>query len=380
MAHFYPTISSVTAEGTAELYLQHIFKIHGLPSDIVSDHGPQFISKFTRHLLELCDIKGNRSTAYHPESDGQTERTNQTLEQYLRVYCDYHQDDWSQLLPLAEFVYNNAKNSSTGMSPFYANYGYHPRATLKVRLTTATDNPAAEALTERLQQVHTELRSQLGEAQRAYKRQFDRKTDPALPFRPGDLVWLKRKNIGTARPSRKLDSKRLGPFTILETVGESKLAFKLELPPQWRIHPVFHTSLLEPYHPNRIEGRTQPPPPPEDIEGEMEYEVEEVLDSRIRHGKLEYLVDWAGYPPEERTWEPAENLLHADEAVATFHRHYPQRPTQEDVPKDSRRSSRPRGGVLLGTMRIGETRASDQEPYKDIWHSHADRSLACNRP
>jgi len=104
MAHFIPTNSDVTAEQTADLYLRGVFKNHGLPIDIVSDRGTQFVSKFSRRLLELLDIKGNRSTAYHPESDGQTERVNQTLEQYLRIYCDFHQDDWNQLLPLAEFV------------------------------------------------------------------------------------------------------------------------------------------------------------------------------------------------------------------------------------------------------------------------------------
>ena len=117
MAHFCATNSNITTEGTAELYLKHVFKNHGLPDDIVSDRGTQFVSKFTRQLLELLEVKGNRSTAYHPESDGQMERMNQ----YLRIYCDFHQDDWSQLLPLAEFVYNNAQSASTGISPFYAN-------------------------------------------------------------------------------------------------------------------------------------------------------------------------------------------------------------------------------------------------------------------
>ena len=350
MAHFCPTNSTITAEGTAGLYLKHVFRSHGLPDDIVSDRGTQFVSKFTRRLLELLEVTGNRSTAYHPQSDGQTERTNQTLEQYLRTYCGFHQDDWSQLLPLAEFTYNNAQSASTGMSPFFANYGYHPRATLRVRTreTGAHDNPGAETLVERLRKAHAELRSALEQAQRAYKRNYDRKAQPAPPFKLGDLVWLNRKNINTTRPSQKFDAKRLGPFKIIKIVGDSKAAFELELPPQWRIHPVFHVSLLDLYRPNSIEGRRQPtPPPPEVVDGELEYEVSEVLDSKIARGKLLYLVDWKGYGPEERTWEPAANVAHAGEAVATYHLRYPNRPSARDIPTPRpRRSSARKEGVL----------------------------------
>jgi hypothetical protein len=272
MAHFSPTNSDVTAEQTAELYLRNVFKNHSLPQDIVSDRGSQFVSKFTRRLLELLDVKGNRSTAYHPESDGQTERVNQTLEQYLRIYCDFHQDDWYQLLPLAEFVYNNAKSSATGMTPFYANYGYHPRATAKVRIEQNTyEHPTAENLVDHLKDVHAELRVELETAQRNYKRKFDRRAKPLPSFKVGDLVWLNRKNIVTTRPSPKLDFKRFGPFKITKVVGESKLAFELELPPQWKIHNVFHGSLLDPYHANEIKGRTQCMPRlPEIVEGELE--------------------------------------------------------------------------------------------------------------
>jgi hypothetical protein len=125
----------------------------------------------------------------------------------------------------------------------------------------------------------------------------------------------------------------MGPFKILQVVGESKLAFKLELPPRMRIHSVFHVSLLEPYRENTIEGRIQPPPPPPDeIDGELEYEVKEILDSKIVRGKLQYYIDWEGYTPEERTWEPAESVEHAADAVANFHRRYPNRPASHDLP------------------------------------------------
>jgi len=204
------------------------------------------------------------------------------MEQHLRIYCDYHQDDWSQLLPLAEFTYNNAKSSSTGMSPFYANYGYHPRATLKILPEKGHENSAAEAYVDHIWWVHEKLQATLEQMQARYKKEFDKNAAPAPEFKVGDRIWLNRRNIGTIRPSQKLDFRRLEPFKIVNVVGESKAAFELKLPNHWRIHPIFHASLLDRYRANKIEGRKQTtPPPPGIMNGELEYEVEAVLDSRI---------------------------------------------------------------------------------------------------
>jgi hypothetical protein len=256
------------------------------------------------------------------------------------VYCDYHQDDWLQLLPLAEFVYNNTQSSSTLMSPFYANYSYHPRCTVK--LATDTVNPAADDLVDRLQAIHADLKLRLRCAQDKYKENYDARTASTPSFAVGDKVWLLRKNIRTTRPSQKLDTKRMGPFKVLGVVGDGELAYRLELPGSMKqIHPVFHVSLLEPYHENRWVERVQPPPPPEEIEGELEYEVKEILDSRVIRGKLQYLVDWVGYGPEERTWEPEEAVENAPAAVAMFHQAYPDRPSKGTLQRQRRfRSSR----------------------------------------
>jgi hypothetical protein len=348
MAHFTATTTEVTAEDTASLYLRNIFRLHGLPTDIVSDRGSQFTSKFTKTLLQLCDIKGNLSTAFHPQSDGQTERVNQILEQYLRIFCHYQQDDWHDLLPLAEFAYNNAKHASTQLSPFYANYGYHPRMSIIDQLPHDQGiNPTADAFIRKLEQIHHDLIRNLREAQAKYKESYDAKTkDPPL-FKVGDLVWLSRKHISTNRPSSKLDYKRLGPFKILEVVGEAKSAYKLELPVQMRIHPVFHVSLLTPYKANTIPGRQQAPAPPVVIDGNEEWEVEKILDSRIHYRKLQYYVDWKGYTPADRTWEPAEHLSHAPKLIEEYHRQFSQRPAPKDLPKALRRSSAPkRGGTV----------------------------------
>jgi RNase H-like domain found in reverse transcriptase/Reverse transcriptase (RNA-dependent DNA polymerase)/Integrase zinc binding domain/Chromo (CHRromatin Organisation MOdifier) domain len=340
MSHFIPTNSTVTAQETANLYLSNVCKLHGLPDDIVSDRGTQFTSNFSRHLLKLCKIQGNLSTAYHPQSDGQTERINSVLEQYLRIFCDYQQDNWVELLPMAEFTYNNAKHASTQVSPFYANYGFHPRLSIDVESPKRHQNPAADEWINHLHRVHRALPEALRSAQEQHKKYYDahKKSPPHMKI--GDLVWLNRKNIGSNRPSSKLDAKRLGPFKILDVVGASQLAFKLDLPHQLKIHPVFHVSLLQPYQANSIPGRIQAkPPPPAIIDGEEEYEVAQVLDSRIRNRKLEYLVDWKDYGPDDRTWELANTLKKANERVKAFRDRYPQRPSVKDIPTTSPRRS-----------------------------------------
>jgi len=132
MAHFTPCSKSITVEETAQLILDGIVRLHGLPEEIVSDKGPQFASKFWHCLFELLGVDIRLSLAFHPETDGQIERTNQTFEQYLRCTVNYQQDDWLDLLSQAEFAYNNTTHASTGISPFFANYDFHPRFSLEI--------------------------------------------------------------------------------------------------------------------------------------------------------------------------------------------------------------------------------------------------------
>jgi hypothetical protein len=297
MAHFVATTSDVTAEKTVDLYLGNVFKHHASRITLCRIGGRSLFQVHSQ-TVRVIGHQGKSKYGVSPRIGWTDRANNQTLEQYIRIYCDYHQSNWSQLLPFAEFTYNNAVSSSTGKTPFFVNFGYHPRATLKVRTNQddAYQNPAAESIVDHLKQVRTELRANLEQAQTAYKRKFDRTAKPAPTFQVGDLVWLNRKNIETNRPSPKLDAKRFSPFKITRVVGESKMAFELELPPQGRIHPVFHAHLLDPYHANKFEGRKQPTPgPPEIVDGVPEYEVEEILVSRIRWRKLWYFVDWKGY-------------------------------------------------------------------------------------
>ena len=126
LAHFIATKETIDSNETASLYLQHIWKHHGTPDQVISDKGPIFICKFMRRLSQLRRIQPAPTTAFHPQTDGQTEKVNQVLKQFLCMFTTKCQDDWCELLPLAEFSYNNACHSSIGFSPFYATYWYHP--------------------------------------------------------------------------------------------------------------------------------------------------------------------------------------------------------------------------------------------------------------
>lgn len=325
---FIPTVDEINSHELARLFVINVFSKHGVPSHVTCDRGSEFVSHFFRSLGEALDMKIHFTSGYHPEGDGQTERLNQTLEQYLRVLCNYQQDNWSELLPLSEFAYNNAPSATTGVSPFFANKGYHPNITVHPERELASQK-AREFVVD-LDELHSELRNQMSLAQQRYQGPADKRRIPAPDFKVGQQVFVRAENIHTTRPSKKLSEKYLGPFEIIAQPGTH--SFTLRLPEHMRaIHPVFHVSQLEPSIPNSIPNRTQPPPPPVVIDDELEYEIAEVLDSKIdnrRRCKLLYLVKWSGYEgtDEENSWLPATELEHAQEIVDTFHSRYPQKP------------------------------------------------------
>jgi hypothetical protein len=324
MAHFVPTTETVTAEGLATLVQDNLFRLHGLPENFVSDRDKLFTSQFWKELMKLLKVKTKLSTAYHPQTDGQTERVNAQLEQYLRAYSNYQQDNWVELLSMAEFSYNNSVSAATGVTPFFANYGYHPRYDLV--LAPGQDLPAPETLqdySDKMQSLQEHLQAEIALSQSVYSEQADRHRLPAPDLRPGDFVWLLRRHHKTNRPSSKLDYKRLGRFEILQKV--SSHAYKLDLPPTMRCHPVFHISLLEPAASDPLPGQTQPPAPPVEIEGEDFYEIEAILDSRKYRNQVQYLVQWEGY--DHPTWEPLAHFSPESlESIREFHTRYPSKP------------------------------------------------------
>jgi len=261
-------------------------------------------------------------TAYHPCTNGQTERVNQTLEQYLQCYSSYQQDNWVDYLPLAEFAYNNHPSSTTQQSPFYANFAFN--LTFDPIINTDISIPTAEGLTNRLHRIREELVAELRHAQEIQARNFNRHALQPPPFNVGNQVWLLCRNIKTKHPSNKLNFRKLGPYTISAKRG--LLAFQLDLPLEMlRLHPVFHVSLLEPYHPpTNIPGRVVPPPPPTFLDGKNSVpwmEVDKILDCRKIGRRFDYLVSWVGCSVDKNSWVHLSDLSTGlSKAIEQFHR------------------------------------------------------------
>ena len=319
--HFVPTVTTVTAAGSARLFVRHVWKHHGLPLKIVSDRGPQFVAEFTRELYRLLGIKLAATTAYRPQGDGQTERVNQELEQYLRIFINQRQDDWDDLLPLAEFQYNNHIHSATQHPPFLLETGRLPRMGFEPGQRPSRLESVNE-FTDRMRNTLEEAKAALVKSKDDMARYYNQRRTAAPAYKPGDKVYLDASDIQTTRPSKKLSHKRLGPFRIERQVGNS--AYRLQLPVSMsRLHPVFNVVKLTPAVDDPFPGRRiPPPPPPEIVDGEEEWVVEEILDSKVINRKLRYLIKWKDFGIEHNSWEPWDNV-HAPDLVAEFYRNHP---------------------------------------------------------
>jgi len=296
MAHFIPLPKEgKSASDLARTFAQEMWRYQGLPLDIVSDRDSCFTSAIWQEFLTLSGIRPRMSTAFHPQTDGQTEQLNQTIEAYLRSFISYEQDDWVSLLPMAEFAYNNSTTNVTGISPFYVNYGYHPIATNPAAVLLL--NPTSFAYGHWMHALHGEARKTLDKIWERMRRYTDPHRKEPPEYQVGDLVMPNGRNIQTRRPSRKLDHQNHGPFQVEKVI--SPLAVKLTLLWKWRIHDVFHVFLLEPYR----TGKMQPTPDPvkvlrevDDIENSEQYGVDKIMGSTKKGRRVVYLVKWLDYP------------------------------------------------------------------------------------
>jgi hypothetical protein len=317
-----PCNKTITAIETADLYMNNVWRRTGLPIHVISDRGPQFASQVMKETWKKLKVQQALSTAFHPQTDGETERVNQEVEQFLRVFCNYQADNWTDLLPFAEFAHNVRTHSATGKSPFHVWYGFQPDFLPPARFSSSI--PSVEERLNNLDLIRTEVSSALNVAAEIMKRKGP--STPSHTFSVNQQVWLEGTNIHTTHPKAKLAPRRHGPFKILST---SPTNSRLLLPTTWRIHPVFHNSLLTPYQETTAHGPNYMRPPPDIVEGESDhYEVESIEDAKLTPNRkgIRYFVKWVGYPSSENSWIAGSNMKHASDLVHQFHTSHPRAP------------------------------------------------------
>jgi len=299
MAHFIPTTEKMSAEGLARLFRDNIWKLHGLPDSIISDRGPQFAVGIMKELNQMLEIDTKLSTAFHPQTDGQTERMNQESEQYLRMFINHRQEQWPEWLGTAEFAYNNKVHTGTKVSPFQVNHRQNPRMGFKLRKKRRYEG--AERFAERMKKVQEEAKAALQKAQEDMKQYADRERGEVEEYRIDDLVLLSTKDLKYQMVGRRMEKFTecfVGPYKVKTIISSN--AIELDLPSTIKIHPVVNVSRVRRYK-SQVQGQRKEAPQLVVIEGEEEWEVEKIINKRKVWGRDKYLVQWKGCMAEEDT-------------------------------------------------------------------------------
>ena len=305
-AHFLPVRTTYTLDKLAEIYIQEIVRLHGVPTSIISDRDSRFTSHFWRSLQQALGTKLKFSTAFHPQTDGQSERTIQTLEDMLRACVLDFQGSWSKYLPLIEFAYNNSYQATIGMAPYEALYGRKCRSPIHWYETGERKYLGPELVEQATEAIRT-IQQRMKTAQSRQKSYADVRRRP-LEFEIGDKVFLKVAPIrGIMRFGKKgkLSPRYVGPFEVLERIGA--MAYRLALPPPMAgVHDVFHVSMLRKYvaDPSHILQQEVVKISPEAKYEELPIQILDRKSKELRNKKI-WLVKvlWRNRATKEATWE-----------------------------------------------------------------------------
>ena len=286
--------------------MKHMFLHYGVPKKIISDWNTRFTLKFAKGLCKSLKIHQNISTAYHPCTDGQSEHTNQWLEQYLQFWCEEEQDNWHKWLLVTEYAHNLWPVKWWSPHLIWS-WEYTP--TIEVVKKPGMVPWVEECMAE-LDKIRKDACHMIIKVQKTMKignlgnKRFQ-------PYQKGNQVWLEGTNIKMIYPSPKLGLKQHGPFKVLEQLSEA--VYQVEIPWQWKIHNMFHANLLMPYKEMELHRPNFAWPPPDLIDGEPEYKVEKILDKKPqgKGHKMHFLIKWKGYPTSDNSWEPTADVLHS---------------------------------------------------------------------
>lgn len=311
--HFVPSKSTDAAPTTAKRFFDSIVRLHGIPAIIVSDRDAKFTSAFWKTLFERLGTRLAMSTAYHPQTDGQSERMVRTLKEMLRSVVGYRQDDWTDHLAAAEFAYNDSVHPSTGLTPFELDLGYHPRVPMSKLLEGVQEVASTSQFLEKLEALQHFAFEKLERARQQQAESENKNRPKPVLFQPGELVLLSTKHTNPPfmkhGGTKKLKPKYTGPYMVTRRIGAT--SYELDLPANMKIHPVVNLEYLKKYHasPDRFGTRSAPPSRPQLLEGAEPFQIGELRAHRIsRGGRLEYLTHWAGYNDFEDSWEPEDHV------------------------------------------------------------------------
>ncbi|KAI5120859.1 hypothetical protein M0805_008232 [Coniferiporia weirii] len=308
-----PCTKTLDTLGTAKLYHDNIYWHFGLPRHIISDRGPQFASQVFQTLCTRLGIKSKLSTAYHPQTDGQTERTNQEVEAYLQIYCGTSPHTWTDSLTDLEFSHNIQTHLVTKTLPFNIILGYDP-----IPIPPVIEDTDIPSLSLRLRLLSSIRKEVLTAHDLARTHMAQHGARGFKPFKLGDKVWLEATNLHFPNRSCKLAPKQEGPFPIIQVL--SPLNYRLKLPPAWKIHPVFHASLLSAYTETNTHRPPFTQPPPDQIEGHQEFEIEAIVSHKGNGTRHRFLVKWTSYPSSENQWLPETALSHVTTTLKMYKR------------------------------------------------------------
>ena len=334
-----------------------------------------------KELYETLGIKGNPSTAYHPQTDGQTERVNQSVKEFLMMFVNDKQDDWSDWLAVAQFCHSDRRHSATTYSPFFLTYGYHPSKGLEPKREYTVE--AVGDFVQRINDARETAKKALERSNELMKNQYDKHKKPAINYKPGDKVYINAEHLPSVRQSRKLERKFFGPYEVVEKVGQS--AYRIKIPASWKVYNVFNESLLKPYYAPHYVNQKQKEKHTEDEQRREndsgEYELERLLNSRISkrgrgRGRLEYLVKWKNYPLEEASWEPVTNLTNAQEAIEEFHLEYPDAPRRVRVIERTKKDTQLVAPKRLFGWQDGKFEPDDLERLEKAWERWKGKDFA----